>query len=164
MKKTAPEASWVREENLHLSIKFFGEQPDTAPAELTRILASIAAAQQPIDLRISGLGAFPNLRAPRVVWLGVQHDPRLELMHHDIEATCAANGFALDARAFRPHITLARVRDEMPLANARALAVAARAVGYKGVQQVTALSLLESTLTPAGPRYTQVASIQLGGS
>ena len=84
-------------------------------------------------------------------------------MHHDIEATCSANGYALDARAFRPHITLARVRDEMPLANARALAVAARAVGYKGVQQVTALALLESTLTPAGPRYTKVASIPLGG-
>jgi 2'-5' RNA ligase len=164
MRKAAPEASWVREENLHLSIKFFGEQPHTAPGELASILAAIAAAQQPIDLRISGLGAFPNLRAPRVVWMGVQHDPRLELMHHDIEATCAANGFALDARAFRPHITLARVKDEMPLANARALAVAARAVGYKGVQQVAALSLLESTLTPAGPRYTQVASIPLGGS
>lgn len=163
MKKAAPEASWVREENLHLSIKFFGELPNTAPAALEKILASVAAAQPPLDLRISGLGAFPNLRAPRVVWMGVQHDPRLELMHHDIEATCAANGYALDARAFRPHITLARVRDEMPLANARALAVAARAVGYKGVQQVTALTLLESTHTPAGPRYTKVASIPLGG-
>ncbi|MBA2686143.1 MAG: RNA 2',3'-cyclic phosphodiesterase [Gemmatimonadaceae bacterium] len=164
MKKAAPEASWVREENLHLSIKFFGEQPDTAPAELEKILAGIAAAQPPLELRISGLGAFPNLRAPRVVWMGVQHDPRLELMHHDVEATCAAHGFALDARAFRPHITIARVREEMPLANARALAIAARAVGYKGVQQVTELSLLESTLTPAGSRYTRVASIPLGGA
>ncbi|MDQ2930794.1 MAG: RNA 2',3'-cyclic phosphodiesterase [Gemmatimonadota bacterium] len=163
MKKAAPEATWVREENLHLSIKFFGEQLDTAPAELATILAAIGKAQQPIDLRISGLGAFPNLRAPRVVWMGVQHDPRLELMHHDIEAACAAHGYALDARAFRPHITLARVRDEMPLANARALAVAARAVGYKGVQQVTALSLLESTITAGGPRYTAVATIPLGG-
>lgn len=163
MREAAPEATWVREENLHLSIKFFGELPDTAPRELATILTSVASAQQPLDLRISGLGAFPNLRAPRVVWMGVQHDPRLELMHHDIEATCAANGYALDARAFRPHITLARVRDEMPLSNARALAVAARAVGYKGVQQVSALSLLESTLGPAGPRYTRVASIPLGG-
>ncbi|MEO8879161.1 MAG: RNA 2',3'-cyclic phosphodiesterase [Gemmatimonadaceae bacterium] len=163
MKKAAPEATWAREENLHLSIKFFGEQPDTAPAQLVIILGAIARAQQPLDLRISGLGAFPNLRAPRVVWMGVQHDPRLELMHHDVEATCAASGFALDARAFRPHITLARVREEMPLANARALAVAARAVGYKGVQQVTALTLLESTHAPGGPRYTAVASIPLGG-
>lgn len=163
MRKAAPEASWVREENLHLSIKFFGEQPDTAPGELRKILAAIGAGQQPLDLRISGLGAFPNLRAPRVVWMGVQHDPRLELMHHDIEATCAASGFALDARAFRPHITLARMRDEMPLANARALAVAARAVGYKGVQQIVALSLLESTLSAGGPRYAKVASIPLGG-
>ena len=84
-------------------------------------------------------------------------------MHHDVEATCAANGYALDARAFRPHITLARVREELPLANARALAAAARAVVYKGVQQVSALSLLESTLAPGGPKYSLVASIPLGG-
>ncbi len=164
MKKAAPEASWVREENLHLSIKFFGECPATAPAELTRILAAVAAAQPLIDLRISGLGAFPNLRAPRVVWMGVQHDPRLELLHHDVEATCVANGYALDARAFRPHITLARVREEIPLINARALAHAARAVEYNGVHQLSELSLLESMLTPGGPRYTKVASIPLGGS
>jgi 2'-5' RNA ligase len=163
MRKAAPDASWVWEENLHLSIKFFGEQPDTAPADIAAHLSKITPAHHPIDLRISGLGAFPNLRAPRVVWMGVQHDPRLELMHHDVEATCAAAGYSLDARAFRPHITLARVREELPLANARALAVAARAVVYKGVQHVSALSLLESTLAPGGPRYTRVASIPLGG-
>lgn len=163
MRAAAPEASWVWEDNLHLSVKFFGEQPESAPADISRVLASVAAAHQPFDLRISGLGAFPNLRAPRVVWMGVQHDPRLELMHHDVEATCAANGYALDARAFRPHITLARVREELPLANARALAAAARAVVYKGVQQVGALSLLESTLAPGGPKYSLVASIPLGG-
>jgi RNA 2',3'-cyclic 3'-phosphodiesterase len=163
MKKAAPEASWVREENLHLSIKFFGELPDTAPAELVKILGVVAAAQPPIDLRISGLGAFPNLRAPRVVWMGVQHDPRLEFMHHDVEERCAASGYALDARAFRPHITLARVREQMPLANARALALAAKAVVYKGVQHVTALSLLVSTLGPGGAKYSKVASIPLGG-
>ena len=84
-------------------------------------------------------------------------------MHHDVEAACAANGHPLDARAFRPHITLARVREPLPLANARALALAARAVVYKGVQQVSALSLFESTLGPGGPRYTKVASIPLGG-
>jgi 2'-5' RNA ligase len=163
MRKAASEASWVAEDNLHLSIKFFGEQPDTAPAELAALLAPVGAAHQPFDLRVSGLGAFPNLRAPRVVWMGVQHDPRLELMHHDVEATCAANGYPLDARAFRPHITIARVRAELPVANARALALAARAVVYKGVQQVSALSVIESTLGAGGPHYTKVASIPLGG-
>lgn len=151
------------ESNLHLSIKFFGEQPDTAPAALAALLAPVGAAHEPFDLRLSGLGAFPNLRAPRVVWMGVQQDPRLELVHHDVEAACAASGYALDGRAFRPHITLARVREPLPLANARALALAARAVVYKGVQQVSALTLFESTLGPGGPRYTKVASIPLGG-
>jgi 2'-5' RNA ligase len=163
MRKAASEANWVSEDNLHLSIKFFGEQPDSAAADLASVLAPVGAAHQPFDLRVSGLGAFPNLRTPRVVWMGVQHDPRLELMHHDVEATCAAHGYPLDARAFRPHITLARVREELSLANARALALAARAVVYKGAQQVSALSLLESKLGPGGARYTKVASIPLGG-
>lgn len=163
MRKAASQASWVAEDNLHLSIKFFGELPDRAPAELAAALASVGAAHQPFDLRMSGLGAFPNLRAPRVVWMGVKHDPRLELMHHDVEATCAANGYPLDARTFRPHITLARVRGTLPLANARALALAARAVVYKGVQQVSALALIESAPGPRGPRYVRVASIPLGG-
>src|SRR3954463_5812253 len=70
MRKAASEARWVAEDNLHLSIKFFGEQPDTAPAKLTALLASVGAAHQPFDLRVSGLGAFPNLRSPRVVWMG----------------------------------------------------------------------------------------------
>ena len=163
MREAASKASWVAENNLHLSMKFFGEQPDTAPSAIAALLAPVGAAHQPFDLRMSGLGAFPNLRAPRVVWMGVQQDPRLELVHHDVEATCAANGYPLDARAFRPHITIARVRAPLPLANARALALAARAVVYKGVQQVQALSLIESTLGPRGPRYTKVASIPLGG-
>ena len=136
---------------------------DSTPAALTSLLAPIGAAHQPFDLRLSGLGAFPNLRAPRVVWMGVQQDPRLELVHHDVEAACAASGYPLDARTFRPHITLARVREALPLANARALALAARAVVYKGMQQVNALSLVESTLGPGGPRYTKIASIPLGG-
>lgn len=163
MREAAPNASWVREANLHLSIKFFGEQPDAAPATLANALGSVGAKHYALDLRFGGLGAFPNLRAPRVVWMGVQHDPRLELMHHDIEEACAANGFALDARTFRPHITLARVRDGMPIRDARALAVAARAVGYKGMHQVGEISLMESVLAPGGSRYTKVASIPLGG-
>ena len=163
MRDAAPNASWVRETNLHLSMKFFGDQPDGAAAAIAAALAPVGSRHSPLDLRYGGLGAFPNLRAPRVVWMGVQHDPRLELMHHDIEEACAANGFALDARTFRPHITLARVRDGMPIRDARALAVAARAVGYKGMHQVSEISLMESVLAPGGSRYTKVASIPLGG-
>jgi RNA 2',3'-cyclic 3'-phosphodiesterase len=163
MRTAASGASWVSEGNLHLSMKFFGEQPATAPSELIALLTSVGRAHSPFDLRLSGLGAFPNLRVPRVVWMGVQQDPRLELVHHDVEAACAANAYPFEARAFRPHITLARLREPLPLANARALALAARAVVYKGMQQVNALSLIESTLGPGGPRYTKVASIPLGG-
>lgn len=163
MRNAAPKASWVRESNLHLSIKFLGDQPDSAPDALAHALGPVAGRHYALDLRFGGLGAFPNLRAPRVVWMGVQHDPRLELVHHDVEESCAANGFALDSRIFRPHITLARVRDGMPLADARALAIAARSVVYKGMHQVSEISLMKSDLGPGGARYTKVASIPFGG-
>jgi RNA 2',3'-cyclic 3'-phosphodiesterase len=163
MRDAAPAASWVREENIHLSIKFLGEQPDDVPAALSPLLARLGGAHQPLELQIGGLGAFPNLRTPRVVWMGVEHDPRLELLHHDVERACAELGFALDGRAFRPHLTLARVRSPMAPAAARALAVAARAVRYAGAARVAALSLMESTLAPGGARYTRVASFPLGG-
>ena len=68
--------------------------------------ARIAARYGPIPLALRGLNAFPNLRRPRVVWLGVSADPKLELLHHDVEAACAELGHPLAGRTYRPHVTL----------------------------------------------------------
>jgi 2'-5' RNA ligase len=109
------------------------------------------------------VGAFPNFRRARVVWIGVEHEPRLELLHHELELACHDLGYELEGRPFRPHITLARVRSPLPLERARPFARAARDVAFTATQEVAALTLFGSTLAPAGARYRRLHAAPLEG-
>lgn len=163
MREAAPHVSWVTEDHLHITLKFLGEQPDSVVDSLRAALSGVARAHRAPRLELGGVGAFPNLRAPRVVWLGVEQDGKLELLHHDIESACEALGHDVEGRVFRPHITLGRVRRELGREQTRTLASAARAVTYAGVVEATSIDLMESQLTPSGPRYMVRAEVPLGG-
>lgn len=163
MRQAAPRLSWVTEERLHLTIEFLGDQRDGAVRELEAALAGRVAGHAPITLELRGLGAFPNLRAPRIVWLGVEPDPKLELLQHDLARACEELGYERDARAFRPHITLGRARTPLRAQAARALAAAARAVTWSATVEARSVDIMESRLLPSGARYSIVSAIPLGG-
>jgi 2'-5' RNA ligase len=164
MRAAAPALAWATEERFHLTLKFLGDQPEERIAALDRALGAVTPRHAPLVLQVAGLGAFPNLRAPRVVWVGVGHDPKLELLHHDVERTCHALGYDLDGRAFRPHITLGRVRDRLAPPVANALARAARRVSYAAAAEVGSVDIMASELEPSGARYTMLATLPLGGN
>jgi 2'-5' RNA ligase len=86
-----------------------GEQPEERVADIEAAIAGVAALHRELLMTVGGLGAFPNFRRARIVWMGVEHEPRLELLHHDVELACERLGFELEGRPFRPHLTLARV-------------------------------------------------------
>lgn len=163
MREAARAMSWVSEERLHITLEFLGEQPEDAVEPLRRELDAAASLHAPIALRLRGLGAFPNLRAPRVVWLGVEPDPKLELLQHDVARACSELGYEREARAFRPHITLGRARARLQQHTARTLAAAARAVTYSGELDVRTMDLMASRLLPSGARYDILAALPLGG-
>lgn len=163
MREAAPRLSWVTEERLHLTIEFLGDQSDDTVPELEAALATAVAGHAPVTLGLRGLGAFPNLRAPRIVWLGVEPDPKLELLQHDLARACAELGFERDARAFRPHITLGRARTPLRAEAARALSAAARAVTWSAAVEATSVDIMESRLLPSGARYSVLAAIPLRG-
>jgi 2'-5' RNA ligase len=161
LRAAAPGLAWAAEPRLHLTLKFLGERPDDAVAPVARALDRVGEAHAPVTMSLGGLGAFPNQRRPRVVWLGIAPDPKLELLHHDVEAACASLGYEVEGRAFRPHVTLARVRPgrqrgvgELEAATARALAGAAREVQFRGSAVVETLDLMQSELGAGGSRYT----------
>lgn len=162
MRDAARGVAWVDEERLHITLKFLGERPPAEVEALGTAVRQALAAHRPMALRLGGLGAFPNLRAPRIVWLGVEREPKLELMQHVIEQACAALGYEVEGRAFRPHLTLGRARDRLAASDARALAAAARAVSYTGAVEVRTVDLMSSELLSAGARYTVRAAIPLG--
>src|SRR5688500_2162747 len=85
LRETAPaEIGWRPAEKLHLPLKSLGDQPDDVPGRLAAALGPALAAHRPADLELRGVGAFPTMRRPRVVWIGVRPEPRLELLHHDV--------------------------------------------------------------------------------
>lgn len=158
LRDAAPSLSWVSESHLHLTLKFLGEQPPELVPPLTRVMEAVAVRAHAIRVTLSGAGAFPNFRRPRVVWMGVEPEPKLELLHHDVEIACATLGFEPEGRPFRPHLTLARVKPRDAVGAARkALARAAREVHLEEEIVVSSIDLMQSELSPAGARYTLVA-------
>ena len=159
LRVAAPKARWVDRDRIHLTIKFLGEQSDGAVAELLRVLEEVAGTYDPIPLDVGGLNAFPNLRAPRVVWVGVRADPKLELLQHDIERACETLGHEVEGRAYRPHVTVGRV--EPREISAARLASAARSVRFRADAMAESVDLMVSETVDRRPRYRVVGSAAL---
>jgi 2'-5' RNA ligase len=161
LRECAPELAWVDEERLHLTLKFLGEQPAERVEEVQASLARVAGRHREPLLAIGGVGAFPNFRRARVVWLGVDQDPRLELLHHDAEVEFERLGFEIEGRAFRPHLTLARVRQPLAEDRVRLLRRAAKQIEYRSDFIVRSIDLMQSDLAAGGSRYRILASAAL---
>jgi len=161
VRDTAPDIAWVDEERVHLTLKFLGEQPQEMVARLEEMMTSLAARHREIHVSVQGLGAFPNFRRARVVWLGVDAEPRLELLHHDLEVECERLGFELEGRPFRPHLTLARVKRPLDEDAARMLARAAKRVEVRGDFVAHSLDLMRSQTSPRGSIYTPLVTAGL---
>jgi RNA 2',3'-cyclic 3'-phosphodiesterase len=156
--------TWVAPECIHLTMKFLGEQPPEIVTRIRDALAPIAGRFHPFRLDVGGVGAFPHLRAPKIFWMGIASDPKLELLHHDLEVACEALGHEVDARAFRPHLTLGRVKRDMPAEQAGKLARLATGVRYRTTVDARSLDVMQSELSSNAPRYTVLAAVPLGHS
>ena|SRR5690242_19494658 len=162
LREAAPELPWVPAEKLHLTVKFLGNQSDEMADSVTKAMQDVAKRNRGIDAELGGVGAFPNFRRPRVVWLGVSPEPKLELLHHDVEASCEVLGLPVEGRPFRPHLTLARVRPRsLDGSSVRKLGRAATDVDYVEEIVINAIDLMESELTTTGARYRLIASFPL---
>jgi RNA 2',3'-cyclic 3'-phosphodiesterase len=161
LRARAPDLAWVREPLLHLTLKFLGEQPAKRVEDIQAALASVAGRHRELFMAIGGIGAFPNFRRPRVVWIGAGQDPRLELLHHDVEVACEALGFEVEGRPFRPHLTLARVKQPLAAERARALSREAKRIDYQTDFIVRSIDLMQSDLLAEGTAYTTLVSAAL---
>lgn len=102
----APDARWVKPESLHITLKFIGEKPDPLVKQVEQALSSISAA--PFQLTFAGSGFFPTPKAARVFWIGIAAQVGLAKLATNIEDALVDIGIAKEARAFSPHLTLAR--------------------------------------------------------
>ncbi len=157
---------WVRLEGVHLTLKFLGDIDAGSVPAISQALARCALPAAPFDLYLEGVGAFPNARRPRVVWVGLGGalEPLMALQQ-SIEGELEALGYARERRAFTPHLTLGRVRDRISPPQGRAFS---EALGGVSVQPdiklpVREVSLMQSDLQPSGAVYTRLHAAGLGG-
>jgi 2'-5' RNA ligase len=156
---------WVRDEHLHLTLRFFADLPSDGAAAVVQAASAACATAAPFDLEVRGVGRFPAHGPLRVVWagLGAGREPLAALaaaLAHELEA----RGFPPEERPFAPHLTLARARDPRGSREAaRTVAAFAPSVGALGVQTVDALVLYRSDLGAGPPVHTPLGRFPLSG-
>ena len=158
LRDTVPDASasWAKPENVHLTLKFFG---NVAKEKLTRVsdaATRAAGAFGPFAIRIGGTGVFPRRSRPQVLWVGVEDSSgQLSALQQRLEEEFAREGFAKEDRGFRPHLTIARLRRPE---DARPLAEAHIQTKFDFTEiGVTELVLFRSQLSPKGSTYTVIS-------
>ena len=151
--------NWSPAENLHITTKFIGEWPEHRLDALVAALQSLPP-RQPIGIAFQGLGWFPNARAPKIFWVGVKADGGLAELARHTDETVARLGVPPEKRPFSPHLTLARIREQVPLARLQA-AVAALASEDFGKFTASRFHLFLSQPAASGSVYSKLAEFPL---
>lgn len=153
----------VAPDNLHLTLKFLGAVDAAHTVTVVTALQAIAQAEAPVAVALSGLGAFPSPRRPRVLVAQVNASPMLGLQQR-VDSAMAGLGFAAEQRPYHPHVTLARVRPAAREAASRLLAGHLGATAAPQPCWAHHVMLLESLLSAASTRYALRAHLPLEGA
>ena len=163
LKSSRADVRWVRPEKIHLTLKFFGNIEEARIDSIIKAMEGPALKTSSFSLLVRGMGAFPHLKNPRVIWMGLV-DPRGALVpfQREIESRLDEIGFEPEGRPFQPHLTLGRVnsnrgRDGLVGAMEKHLE---EEFGEFAVDRVI---LFKSELTPSGPIYTPLKEVKLEG-
>ena len=154
---------WVKPEQIHITLRFFGWLTTTEAEQVRPLLAVIAAGHPGFTLTCENLGAFPNMRRPRVLWAGLKGDlERAGALQAAIKSATQQFGEAPEDRPFKPHLTLARLKEPGRREIADLEHVVARGFGIEEPWTVTELLFMQSHLSPQGSTYETLAKFPLG--
>jgi RNA 2',3'-cyclic 3'-phosphodiesterase len=161
LKRSRADVRWVAVNNIHLTLKFFGNVPDEEIDTLAQAAREAAAETAPLQLQATVAGAFPSPHAPRVVWLGLGGDlvPLTQLFYR-LEKAFAALGYPPETRAFNPHLTLGRVKSPANREKLARLLAQTPPLDWPPFT-VKELILFQSVLSPQGSKYTPLKVIPL---
>lgn len=152
---------WVRPENLHLTIRFLGEVAPARVPALAQLVREKIVGVGPFEIAFRAVGCFPNPKKARVVWVGVDPVPaELTSLQATSETAVRQAGFDPEPRPFKPHLTIARVKQPDPVLVRKVSGLSCRSFGRV---RVTELVLLESRLSPKGASYHALERLPLGG-
>lgn len=163
VKEFGLDVRWVKVENIHLTMIFMGNVHQEKLSDMGDEIKEVCERYQAIEISINGIGFFPDMKRPRVLWLGLAGDlERLSRLRDDLQRHLARFGIKEEGRPFRPHLTLGRFRKTIS-PEARLDELVRKYGNLKGPNcSVGELVLFKSDLRPRGAEYTRLASWPLG--
>lgn len=153
---------WVPAEDLHITLKFFGDVSTSNIERINEILSAEASYIKPFEISIGDFGVFPDFTKPRVIWTGVQGPDELFNFQRRIDMETARLGYASDKRPFFPHITLGRVSRNSSISEIRRISDKLRKqkLGFLGAARIYDVHIYHSNRLPQGPKYTKLYTSQ----
>jgi 2'-5' RNA ligase len=153
---------WVRPEKIHLTLKFFGNIEEPRVDAITKSIEPLVAGTPHFSLEVRGMGVFPNIRNPRIIWMGLIDEKQvLNPLQKQMESALETIGFQVEDRPFRPHLTLGRMNSGRGKNE-----LIGKIEKYKeerfGDFEVERFVLFKSDLRPTGPIYTALRELKLG--
>ena len=162
---SAAGVKWVEKDNLHITLLFLGEVQQLDVNPICRTLKKQLAAVAPFTLEVTGLGAFPTLRRPKILWAGLSSGAdELKAIHDRIEEPILnLGGYRRESRAFAPHLTLGRLSQEEDRAETWGPLVAQYADWQGGAIVIDEVLVMRSELLREGPVYSIMGRAPLLG-
>jgi 2'-5' RNA ligase len=148
---------WVKYENLHITLLFLGDTNNDFLNKGIELFTNIAKTEKSFEMSLQNIGAFPNQRSPRVIWIGVETGAQeLTNLQEKIETAFTTIGHKPEARKFHPHLTIGRARDSMSNPE-RVFNTQYKSISFP----IKSVVLFKSTLTPQGPIYEKLKEFPL---
>jgi 2'-5' RNA ligase len=154
---------WLEPDKFHITLKFLGDVTEERIEAVEEAVGRVAHATGALELEIGGFGAFPTIRRPQVIWVGIEPTPAIRCLKQDLEWALTDCGFDRETRAFHPHLTLGRSEGQNGAGAFRGLDDRAAGLTYRGEIKVRKLDLMRSRLSKAGASYSLHRSTTFGG-
>jgi RNA 2',3'-cyclic 3'-phosphodiesterase len=154
---------WAKPENIHLTLQFLGDIPVSKIDDINTVIKKAAKQCSPFVLHIGGIGVFPNLRKPRVIWVGVDTSPKLTGLHGNLEEGLDKIGFQGDGRKLNPHLTIGRFKRNISQQSVQILGdlLLRNEIPIVAEQMVESIHLIKSELRSEGPIYSTLKTVIL---
>jgi RNA 2',3'-cyclic 3'-phosphodiesterase len=161
LRRFRADVRWESDGKLHCTLKFIGEVSERILPALGEALAAISMKTSPIEVRYEGVGCFPDIRRPKIIWAGIRSGA-LAALAESVDIACAGFGIARESRPFHPHVTLGRVKS---LVSSDDLLSRIESVTFESpTVMIREVLLVRSTLKPSGSVYSTVRSFPLGST
>ncbi len=153
--------NWVRPESIHLTLKFLGYVEPSTVSQLLSVLEPVGKKQEVFSIDVHGLGVFPHVKHPRILWVGLAGNTQaLQELVLEIEAALESRGFPPEEKSYHPHLTLARIkRENATVGSALLKSGALESDQHLGMLTIDRFTLFQSDLGSSGAKYTSLWTV-----